>query len=129
MSPVTITIAKLLETPSVVEQVDIFAGKSAILPVLVDPDFPGCGIAVNRLYDDREDRNVHAAVMVTCLSVSFDKVEAMGEAVVGTLRDGNEPWSYREAEDVQFEKTGPDVTGWDPVRRQFFRSIEFSVSW
>lgn len=129
MSPVTITIAKLIESPAVVDKIDIFAGHHAIAPVLLSPDFSGCGIAVNRLYDERQDHNVHAAVMVTCLSSSLDKAEAMGEAVVGALRDGEEPWSHEEADDVQFEKSGPDVTGWDAARGQFFRSIEFSVSW
>lgn len=129
MSPVTLVIEKLRQTPAVAEAVGIFNGKQAIVPVMLTPDFMGSGIAVNRVFDEREHHNINAVVLVTCLAASFEGVESLGEAVIGALHDGAEEWSHGDAEDVQFEKMGPDVTGWDHARQQFVRSIEFSVNW
>lgn len=126
-SVITIVIARLMEAP-VADAVGMVNHKSAIFPVMLPREFTGDGIAINRLFEETDDGNVHAVVMVTAFAADFAAVEHIGAGIVDTLRDGDEEWSH-DVEDVQFGKAGPDFTGWDGDRGQFFRSIHFEVRW
>lgn len=128
ISDIVLVSARLRES-EVASLVDVFGHHEGIFPVMLPKDFPGAGVAINRVFHETEDSNVHSVVTVTAFAGDFDRVEKMGEAACDALRDGAEPWSYIDVEDVQFEKVGPDFTGWDPVREQFFRSIHFEVRW
>lgn len=129
MNAITLTVQKLIETVEVSNSVGATLHHAAIYPVRLPDGYDGSGIIVNRVHEEIEDGTTHALVAVTLYETGFDRIEEIGASVVDALSDGEAEWSHGDAIDVQFVKTGPDVTGWDDSRKMYVRTIEFGVAW
>lgn len=97
----------------------------------VRPATDGSAVTVNRLLEQSDEDFTHAVVAVTCLAQTFEEAESLAAAAIAALQDveGAKPFNFEDAEDVMFEKVGPDVTGYDERTERYLRQIEFAVHW
>jgi hypothetical protein len=127
VSALAIGVNRVMAAPQTAARVSS-EGLAHIYPICPPDKQVSASIVVNRLFERAEDGNTVIGLALTVFGKTVNEIEEIGATLVEEI-DGTADFNFAELIGITFDKSGPDVTGYDASRSLMFRQIEFAVTY